>query len=504
MALDGALNMAISGLRLVSRQMSQGADNVANAGTPGYSAKRVTGEAVVEGGVRVLEVRRQIDLSLRTEARLARSEAGSTAVRAQVLEPLTQLQGDPASGTSIGGLVAGLRDSLVALRATPASSASQGAALRAGLDVAARFKEISNAIERSRQAVHDGLVADVEEANRVLGDLARLDAEARAARGSGVSDAAVLDRRDAALNRFAELLDVTPVTTEEGGLILILRGGSTIPLSLADNPFSLDAARLTPQAYWGPSGEIPGLSLFGTDVTATLKGGRIGAAIELRDRTLPLMQAELDVTASALATRFDAQGLRLFTAGAQTTTPPPDASEAGYTGAVLGFAQRIDVSQQVIAAPRLLRDGTHPVPDIGFTPNPSDGASGFGILLDAVLNRTFGSVSDQEGSPHPDVPTSQLGPGRNLSASFNPPLRLGDIASAVAASHATLTSVAAERADEAAASQARIDGLLAQREGVDVDSEMATLLQLQNAYTANARVMAVVQEMWDALFAAMR
>jgi flagellar hook-associated protein 1 FlgK len=46
--------------------------------------------------------------------------------------------------------------------------------------------------------------------------------------------------------------------------------------------------------------------------------------------------------------------------------------------------------------------------------------------------------------------------------------------------------------------------LLQQREGVDVDREMADLLQLQNAYAANARVLAAVQEMWDALLRSAR
>ncbi len=35
--------------------------------------------------------------------------------------------------------------------------------------------------------------------------------------------------------------------------------------------------------------------------------------------------------------------------------------------------------------------------------------------------------------------------------------------------------------------------------GVDVDEEMARLMELQNAFAANARVMSVVQELMDAV-----
>lgn len=59
MSLDGALNAAMSGLRVVSRQMSQGADNIANAETPGYTVKRIAAQAQLEGGVRSLGVQRK-------------------------------------------------------------------------------------------------------------------------------------------------------------------------------------------------------------------------------------------------------------------------------------------------------------------------------------------------------------------------------------------------------------------------------------------------------------
>jgi flagellar basal body rod protein FlgG len=42
------------------------------------------------------------------------------------------------------------------------------------------------------------------------------------------------------------------------------------------------------------------------------------------------------------------------------------------------------------------------------------------------------------------------------------------------------------------------------RSGVDVDREVAAMVELQNAYTVNARVVATIQAMWDALFGAVR
>ena len=80
---------------------------------------------------------------------------------------------------------------------------------------------------------------------------------------------------------------------------------------------------------------------------AQLQGGQIGANITLRDTTLPTDQAELDEFAQNLASRFDAQGLTLFTdpTGAVPASVPPPPVQTGY----VGFAATIQVNPLVQA-----------------------------------------------------------------------------------------------------------------------------------------------------------
>ncbi len=42
----------------------------------------------------------------------------------------------------------------------------------------------------------------------------------------------------------------------------------------------------------------------------------------------------------------------------------------------------------------------------------------------------------------------------------------------------------------------------ATQSGVDVDAEMTSMIRLQQAYAANAKVVSSVQQMWDALLGA--
>lgn len=505
MGLQGALLTATDGLRLVSQQAVVVSRNVSNAGTPDYTVKRLTVEALAEGGVRIGETTRQVDISLRAEARIVRGQTAHAEVRDRALSPLVALNGSPGSADSTSDLVTALRDGLTGLRARPSDASDQRNALRAAGELAMRLNELAAAVGRARQSAQDDLARQVDEANRLTQQISRLDEESKATRAGGSADSYTLDRRDAAIQQLSELLDVTPILGARDQVTLILRGGYTLPLKPDDAPFSIASAPVAPEAYYGPpGGTLPALMLGEIDITSLTRNGRIGALVELRDSVLPRMQAELDVLASTLATRFDAQGLRLYTDGSGSTAAPPNVTAGGYAGAVIGFAGRIAVSSAVSSEIRLLRDGTHPAPATGFVPNPVGGPSGFTTLLDNLLNYTFGSAAESSGAPHPNSPTDNLGPGGNLVSSFNPPIRLADHAAAMTGSHAVAASEAASRLTEVTASRTRIDSLLQQREGVDVDQEMASLLQLQNAYAANARVLATVQDMWDALLRAAR
>lgn len=496
MSLDSALLAATSGLRHSARQLSLASQNIANASTEGYTRKTAPGEALGTAGVRTLEAQRSVDYALRAEARTARGHAAAAQLRSDALAPLSQLLGDPADGNSIAGLLGTFRDSLTALRASPGESGAQTQALRTAEDFAISMNEMGTAISRARQAAQDGLRQDVDQANALVREIARLDAQVKADMAAGRNGADALDRRDAAVGRLSELIDIKPVNNSDGSVTLIMNGGSVLPLDPHGSPLGIADAVVGPDSYYGaPAGNLPGLTLGGVPIASKGLGGRIGERFTLRDETLPRMQAELDQLGAVLAQRLEEQGLRLFTTA--DGGPPPDPT----TGAVHGFAQQMRVNPAVAADPRLLRDGTHGVG--GFTPNPPGGPTGFTTLLDRVLTYSFGDER-APGVPHTPISGQDLGPGGNLDSTFSPPRRILDYATSVTGALSSEASAAEARASETRGLRIHLDTLVQSREGVDVDAEMAAMVQLQNAYAANARVMAAVQSMWDALLAAVR
>jgi flagellar hook-associated protein 1 len=505
MSLDAALLSATSGLRHVSRSLANASENVAKADVDGYSRKQVSGEALTSGGVRSLAPTRDVDLVLRAEAMSARSQSSAAAVRDAALSAISRLHGSPEDGTSIGGLISALGDQFTQLQGVPSDVGRQQAVLGVAVDIVQRFQSVSDGITSARQAAQDGIVSDVGEANALLQQIARADVAVRNEIAAGRSGAEFADQRDAAVAKLSDILELTAAYGSDGSVSLFLPGGKMLPLDPEASPLSTAGATVGPEAYYGGGGSLPGVMLNGVDITANLRSGSLGEQLALRDGTLPRMQAELDLAAGTLAERLSEQGLTLFVAADGTSVPD---TGAGYTGTLVGFAQGMQVNPAVLAELRLLRDGTHAVAATpggatAFTPNPVGGPASFTTLLDRVARFAFGEEV-AAGVDHQPIPTVGLGPDQRLSSAFQPPARIVDYAAAVVGAQAADAAAAEARATETASLQGHLDAMVQQREGVDVDSEMSTMIQLQNAYASNARVLTAVQGMWDALLAAVR
>ncbi|HYF09017.1 MAG TPA: flagellar basal body rod C-terminal domain-containing protein [Acetobacteraceae bacterium] len=509
MSLEASLSIARSGLLYTQRALSNAANNVANAETEGYTRKTVAAdarEAAGRGiGVRTREPTRDVDEALIGELNARRGALAGATARERLLQRIEMAHGRPEAGEGIGDLISGLRRAFTELRAEPASQARQGAAIGAAETLARRLNTVSGAVQAARQEAQDGIVAEVGTINAMLNEIADLTGRIRDTIALGLSPAELEDRRDAAIALLSESLGVAALKREDGGITLIARGGMVLPLHPRDPAFSTADASLGPPAFHGPGGTIPPILLGGNDVTGRLLGGRLAELVALRDTTLPRFQAELDVAAASLAWRFESQGLRLFTAPDGSV---PDATQPYAGSAQLGFAGTIRVNAAVTAAPWLLRDGTHAVVGApggasAFTPNAPGGPAGFAALLDRVLDFTFGAEA-AAGAPWPSIATGGLGPDGTLASPFAAPPTLEGFGGVVAAAQTAERAAASERREGAAAMKAGLEARFAQRSGVDVDAEMAAMVSLQNAYAANAKVMATVQQMWDSLLGAVR
>jgi flagellar hook-associated protein 1 FlgK len=502
-SLEGTLSIAAGGIANINRQMAVVSQNVANASTPGYAAEISTQTSMTADGqgmgVRSGPAKRNIDMELQGEIFRETATIAGLQTRQTALTSIDAVQGTPGQGGDIASLLGQLQDQFSTLLNNPDSQPQQTQTVAAATTLTQDINSLSNSYTAQRQAAQDDIVNALQTVNNALTTIGILSNNIIALRVDGRSTADLESQRDTAVQTISQLLDVKVLQQPNGDVLVTTTSGLMLPTH--GGQLTTTDANVQPGAFH-PGGGIPAILLGGADVTSQLTGGQIGSDLELRDVTVPTYQAELDEFSQNLADRFDAQGLTMFTdpTGAVPVSAPPPVQN-GY----VGFSTTIQVNPAVEADPSLLRDGTHPV--VGnpagpsaFVPNPPGGPAGFTTMIQRILNFALGSTA-QSGVPQPTPNTTNLGPAGNLTAPYTAPLTLGGLAATVVATQAQDSATTTSQLATEQAVQSALSAKLATVSGVSMDKEMSNMIQLQNAYGANARVIAAVQTMWSQLLA---
>ena len=500
MSLDGALSIATGGLANVNRRMALVSQNVANASTPGYAAEIATQRSLTADGVG-LGVHsgpaiRNLDTMLQAEVFSQNATVAGLHTRQTALAAIDAAQGTPGQGTDIASLLGKLQDQFSTLLNDPASAPQQSQVVWAATTLAQGINAVSDAYVTQRQTAEDNIGTGIATLNTTLGTIGGLSNKIVTLKAGGQSTADLENQRDAALADLSQLLDVKALEQPNGDLMVVTSAGLVLPIHGATNPFATVGVNVQPGTFY-PSGGINGITLGGTDVTSQLRGGQIGANIALRDTTLPTDQAELDEFAQNLAYRFSAMGLTLFTdpsTDPATTGNPPgtilpsDPNRTPPNGYV-GFAATIQVNSAGTGhAFQGARWGLAACGPARWQRCDHPGRADLYVRCRA-----------NAGSLWPASNTRGLGPNGTLNAPYSAPPTLGGIASAMLASQAQESATTSTQADTELAVQTTLASKLSAQSGVNIDTEMSNMIQLQNAYGANARVIAAVQAMWDQL-----
>ncbi len=507
MSLDSSLAIADGGLLTVNRALTVVGQNIANAGTADWTAETATQESISAAGlgmgVRSLPTQRQLDAQLQAGVFAQNASVAGLQTQQAGLSGIDQVQGAVGGGTDLASLLGKLQDGFSMLEGDPSNQTQQQAVVAAAGNVAAQVNALSGAVGLARQGAQDAAVADVASINTTLRQIGVLNGQIAALQAQGGSTADLQNQRDAAVDQLNTLLPVRQLPQADGSVLLVTGGGLSLPTRPGSPPLSLAPASMGANATYPADPAVPGVMLGGVDVTRQLgSAGQLGANLTLRDSTLPVMQAGLDEFSHTLATRFDQQGLTLFTnaAGTVPAATGPDA-QSGY----VGFASEITVNPAVTAQPSLVRDGTHavagsPTGASAFTPNPATGPAGFTGMIARVLDFALGTQA-QSGVPQNAPSGSGLGPGGDQSAGFSPAPDLGGFAASLVGAMSQTTSAVGSALTAAQSLQTGLQARLTSSSGVSIDTEMSHMIELQNAYGANAKVVSTVQAMWTALLA---
>jgi len=506
MSLDSAMSVASYGLANISFGFGVISQNVANADNPGYATEQTTQRSLDAGGlgfgVQSGPTQLATNQSLQSVLYVQNGAAAAAATTSGALAALQPTLGAVGQGTDLGSLLGSLQNGFSALLNNPASQPQQQAVVDAAQTLAQGINTLAGAYQQAAQTAQTNLQAQVTQLNTTLGQIGNISNQIIALKSAGGSTADLENERNALLTTISGLVGAQFSEQPNGNMLVFTTGGAQLPTD-TPNPLSIAAATTGPTTYY-PGGGLPGIEMGGTDISAQLTGGSIGANLTLRDTTLPTYQGELDEFSQTLATNFSAQGLNLFT-DPQGNIPAGGGTPVQAT--YLGFASTITVNPAVAASPVLVVNGTQAVAGSAtgasaFTPNP-DNLAGFTGMIDRVLNYALGP-DVQTGVPQPSPNTIGLGAAGTLSAPFGAPATLGDFANDITASQSTDAARAKTTSDDTTATQQSFSGQLQSTVGVDMDSQMSLMIQLQNAYGANAKVISTIQSMETTLLAAVQ
>lgn len=499
MSINAALDLAASGILTVNNGLAVVANNIANQSTSGYATEVANQATVTASGVDMAVVStattRDIDLSLQSSVFSQNATVASLSTQSTALSAIDDVSGTTGAGDDLPSLLADLESSFTTLSSTPDSATVQASVLSDASDLADGINSIADAITTQRQTAQNNMVSDVSSLNTALAQIGTLNAQIVAAKQAGQSTADLENQRDAQEQTISSLLSVKFVSEPNGAVQVMTSTGLTLPTDgtgLSTSSATIDATSTYP-------GGIPAITLDGADVTGSLTGGSIGGAITLRDNTLPARQAELDEFSEQLASRFSAQGLTLFTDASGNVPSTGTPTQTNY----VGFSSTIQVNPAVSSDASLVREGTNDITGSStgasaFTTN-SSGTAGFTTLIDRVLNYTFGD-DVQDGVAQTAIPTTGLGATGGISLSYETGDTLTSFAAALAGNDATQVSDVSSQLTDETDTQTTLSDQLSSGSAVSVDAQMSLMVELQNSYQANAKVLTAIQGMWTDLF----
>lgn len=498
--LSAALSISGSGLSAVQLQLSLVSQNIANAATPGYAVETASQQALdaggTAGGVKVDLPQAASNAALSSAVMTQNAQVAAYTAQQSALQGIMQVSGTVGAGNDLSSLLGDVQNAFTTLLQDPSNSAQQQAVVTASQNLTTALNQQSQAVETASQSAQNNIVTDIASLNSDLATVGNLNSQITSLYAAGQSTANLQNQLNSTLQSISSLVSISTFTQPDGSVVVATQSGTMLPTS--------GAQITTAAATMSPSNDTPpGIMMGGVDITSQLTGGSIGANITLRDQVLPTYQAGLDEFAATLSTRFSAQGLTLFS-DSQGNVPSTGGApaQANY----LGYASIIQVNPAVTANPVLVVDGTQavagsPTGASAFTPNPTSGPAGFTTMINRVLDYALGA-DVQSGVPQPTANSTGLGVSGTLSVPSSADQSLGGLATTLTASQAATSNSVSQSLATAQALQTSLSNSLSSTTGVNIDTEMSSMIALQNAYGANARIISAVQSMFQSILQA--
>lgn len=432
-----------SGLTATRRSLELTAQNIANAENVNYSRRNLTqGELVMTGsiGTNALDSLGGVKPGVieRAESGLVQRQArdSSSALSAAEAEFFAMNEAESALETS--GVYSGLVDyeaALTRLQNNPTEPALRLAALESARKMAGNFRIANGTLANARNLVQAEVSAKTLTVNELANELAKINADIAGSRDGTAGRAALLDARDKALRGLGKEFGITPVINANGTADVTLNGAPPVAL---------------------------------------VTGG----------------------SAEPFATSFAADGTVTFTVAGNAFVPAGGAM-AGRSAALTEMAG-LQTGLDALAASAIALSNNAQANGVGLDGSPGQPLfSGTGAgNISMVLASADGLATAPAGAPAGSRDTTNLAALISALGSSTGPITGTDT---LLLGLSSKVSALETRKDGLSVVAASAEAELLRETGVDLDSEAANLVRLQQAFEANSRVIQVAAQLFDTI-----
>lgn len=452
------LNNALSGALASQLALSTSSQNIANLQTKGYTRQSALLTAVAPSagtlqagnGVIVSALTRFSDDYKTQQLWRSNSDLGSHSQTQPYMTQLEQVMGDDSASLS-----SGIDQFFAALNAVagvdPTSTPLRQQVVTAGNLMAQRFNGLNNVFNSQLQSVRQQRSSLIDQANASIASIAALNAQIANANATGSNASSLIDARDQAIDSLSSQMALQVSAQPDGTANVSLKSGQSLVQgglagSLAVSGGSNQSFSLT---FSG--------STFGIDPTQA--GGQLGGLSSyMQDTLLPLQQSVGDM-AQQIAAKINTQLASGYTMTGGSGTPM-FVYTPGNTSNMLQVASGYQTS------------------DLAFSGDGTPGDTGNLRQLAAISSQTINVTN--VGSVLISDADTQL---------------VGKLAVDSQQNKAALTTSQSVR------DQAQNDWQ--STSGVNQDEEAVNLVEYQNMYQANMKVISVANALFDATLSMM-
>ncbi|MGE5451533.1 MAG: flagellar hook-associated protein FlgK [Acidobacteriota bacterium] len=299
---------ALTGALAAQAALNTASQNIANVMTPGYTRQGVilttvqpqqSGPLSAGGGVTVPALMRFSDSYKNLQMWQSASTLGQRTTAQPYLTQLEQVMGDDASSINSG--MDAFFGALNAASVEPTSSPLRQQVLTAADALSQRFNSLNTVLSNQRASVYQQRTAAVSQINGLTTSIAALNQKISATQATGVNASGLIDERDQKIDNLASLVGVGVVDQADGTRSVSLRSGQPLVVGGVASTMSLQS---------NPDGSQTLKLNFAKESFALISqnlGGQLGGLDDFEHRVLsPLMQSIGD-TANAIAGKVNTQ-----------------------------------------------------------------------------------------------------------------------------------------------------------------------------------------------------